>query len=121
MEKARNDKAIGSSLDAKVLLFVADGELKKQLNSLNLTDSLSGNGVDELRYLFLASQIELVKAVDEVRQANYWNELDWLAVGIVNADGEKCDRCWNYSTRVGEFSSDPTICERCNAALAGEF
>ena len=29
MEKARNDKAIGSSLDAKVLLFVADEDLKE--------------------------------------------------------------------------------------------
>jgi isoleucyl-tRNA synthetase len=95
--------------------------LKKQLESLNVTDRLSGNGVDELPYLFLASQVELVESLDQVREVTYSNELDWLAVGIVNADGEKCDRCWNYSNRVGQFSSDPTICERCHAALAGEF
>jgi isoleucyl-tRNA synthetase len=120
MEKARNDKAIGSSLEAKVLLYVLDSELKKQLESFNLTDSLSGNGVDELRYFFLASQVELVDSLDAVRKADYKSELDWLAVGIANADGEKCERCWNYSTRVGEFSSNPTICERCHAALADQ-
>jgi isoleucyl-tRNA synthetase len=120
MEKARNEKAIGSSLDAKVLLYVPDSNLKKQLESLNLTDNLNGNGVDELRYFFLASQVELVDSLDAVRKADYKSELDWLAVGIANADGEKCERCWNYSTRVGEFSSNPTICERCHAALADQ-
>ena len=33
------------------------------------------------------------------------------------AQGEKCERCWNYSTRVGESSRYPTVCERCVAAL----
>jgi isoleucyl-tRNA synthetase len=33
------------------------------------------------------------------------------------APGEKCERCWNYSTRVGESETYPTVCERCVAAL----
>ena len=43
--------------------------------------------------------------------------VDALAVAIEPADGEKCERCWNYSTRVGEFEKYPTVCERCSAAL----
>lgn len=121
MEKARNDKAIGSSLDAKVLLYVPNDELKELLQSYNLTDRLNGNGVDELHYLFLASQVELVDSPDTVRKADYQRELDWLTVGITNAEGEKCERCWNYSNQVGQFSNHPTICERCHAALAGDF
>ena len=88
---------------------------------MNPSDSLAGNRVDELRYLFLASQVELVDSADAIQSAEFKSESDKLAVGIVKADGEKCDRCWNYSTRVGEFSDDPTICERCVEALAGEF
>ncbi len=118
MEQARIEKAIGSSLDAKVLLYVTDDRLRQKLQSFNPTDSLSGNGVDELRYFFLTSQVELVDSVEVIEKAEYNSKDADLSIGIVKAEGTKCDRCWNYSTRVGEFPEDPTICERCNAALA---
>jgi isoleucyl-tRNA synthetase len=125
MEQARVEKAIGSSLDAKVLLYVSDDQLKKKLASFNPTDSLSSNGADELRYFFLASQVELVDSVEIIEKAEYNSKDNTVSIGIVKAEGAKCaakcSRCWNYSTHVGEFPEDPTICERCNAALAGEF
>ncbi|MBR8828491.1 MAG: isoleucine--tRNA ligase [Gomphosphaeria aponina SAG 52.96 = DSM 107014] len=121
MEQARAEKAIGSSLDAKVLLYVSDAELRSGLGGMNPADSLTGNRVDELRYLLLASQVELVDTAASIAQAEYRSESEGLAVGVVKADGQKCDRCWNYSPHVGEFVEHPTICERCNTALAGEF
>jgi isoleucyl-tRNA synthetase len=125
MEQARIEKAIGSSLDAKVLLYVTDTQLRQSLESFNPADSLASNGVDELRYFLLASQVELVDSVEVIEQAEYNSKDADLGIGIVKAEGTKCaakcSRCWNYSTRVGEFPEDPTICERCNAALAGEF
>ena len=121
MENARTQKVIGSSLDAKVLLYLADADFKQELEAFNLGDSLSGNLVDELRYFFLASQVELVDSKASIETANYTGESELVSVGIVKADGQKCDRCWNYSTHVGEFKDDPTICERCNSALKGEF
>lgn len=121
METARNDKAIGASLEAKVLLYVHDETLQQELELFNNCDSLTGNKVDELRYLFLSSQVELVSDISAIQTAEYKGESDFVSVGIVKADGEKCDRCWNYSTQVGKFADDPTICERCNAALKGEF
>ena len=39
-------------------------------------------------------------------------------VEIQRADGAKCERCWNYSTHVGESADYPTVCERCLKALA---
>jgi isoleucyl-tRNA synthetase len=39
-------------------------------------------------------------------------------VSVQRADGTKCERCWNYSTHVGENSDYPTVCERCVKALA---
>jgi isoleucyl-tRNA synthetase len=93
LEEARNAKAIGSSLDAKVVLTV-DSETTRFLIDY----------FDQLRYIFIVSQVEL-------------HEGDSTKVEIHKADGQKCERCWNYSVRVGEFKEYPTVCERCYEAL----
>ncbi|PSB24826.1 isoleucine--tRNA ligase [Stenomitos frigidus] len=121
LEKARADKAIGSSLEAKLLLYTADAELKQTLQALNPADSLSGNGVDELRYLFLTSQVELLDSTERLEGLKYSAQANALQIGVVDADGKKCDRCWNYSTHVGESAEHPLLCERCIPALEGEF
>ncbi len=121
MELARNKKMIGSSMEAKVLLHTSDQELRQQLNQLNPSESLGEQRVDALRYLFLASQVEILDSPEAIEKAEYKTQSGTLTIGIVKAEGGKCDRCWNYSTEVGAFSEDPTICERCNAALKGEF
>ncbi|NET07236.1 MAG: isoleucine--tRNA ligase [Symploca sp. SIO2B6] len=121
MEQARVEKMIGSSLEAKVLLYVPDIDLRRQLQALNREDSLSGNRVDELRYLFLASQVEVLDSPEAIGKLDYNSESEAIAVGIVKADGEKCDRCWNYSTHVGELKDHPSLCERCHGALEGSF
>ncbi|NEO16254.1 MULTISPECIES: isoleucine--tRNA ligase [unclassified Moorena] len=121
LEQARAEKMIGSSLDAKVLLYVKDQQLKQRLEAMNPSDSLSGNQVDELRYLLLASQVELVDSLEAIQTAAYRAESETIALGVVNAEGLKCDRCWNYGAKVGTIAEHPTICERCNAALAGNF
>jgi isoleucyl-tRNA synthetase len=140
MEQARTEKMIGASLDAKVLLYIPDVELRQQLQILNptvgaglgeSTDKIAvnpdtkpaqtRNHVDELRYLLLASQVELLESPEAMGGLKYSFQSDGLGVGIVKADGVKCDRCWNYSVRVGESSEDPTLCERCVPALQGEF
>ena len=94
LEKARTNKDIGSSLEAKVVIqpSAQDAELLEKY-------------ADQLRYLFIVSQVELGSKTDENR------------IEVQRADGSKCERCWNYSTRVGEFEKYPTVCERCAAAL----
>jgi isoleucyl-tRNA synthetase len=118
LDEARNQKMIGSSLDAKVLIYDGDSLLKSV--SLN-----NDNNVDELRYLLLVSQVELVASFDVIENSNYQGDLDLnqgkLKIAVVKADGAKCDRCWNYSLSVGKFTDDPTICDRCVSALKSEF
>ena len=121
MEEARQNKAIGSSLDAKVLLNLSDTDLKAKLAGYNPASSLDPQSVDELRYFFLASQVELTDSMDAIDAAEYKSTSETASIAIVKADGHKCDRCWNYSTSVGSFSDDPTICDRCDSALKGEF
>jgi isoleucyl-tRNA synthetase len=94
LEKARTNKDIGSSLEAAVVIQPSeqDAELLEKYAS-------------QLRYLFIVSEVGLGSKSDETR------------IQVKRADGTKCERCWNYSTRVGEFERYPTVCERCAAAL----
>lgn len=118
LEQARVEKMIGSSLEAKILLYISDAELLSAIKSLNASNS---NGVDELHYLFITSLVELVDAPEKLQGSKYNLQADRWRIGVLQADGQKCDRCWNYSTHVGENAAHPLICERCVAALAGEF
>ena len=123
LEQARSEKAIGSSLEAKALLYLADTGLHRTLDAMNPTDASAPGSVhvDELRYLFLVSQVEVLDTPDKLTTAKYRSEADHIGVGVVDAEGEKCDRCWNYSTDIGQFSEHPTICTRCVEALSGNF
>jgi isoleucyl-tRNA synthetase len=94
LEEARTAGEIGSSLMAKVILTV-DKETAMFLMSY----------FDDLRYIFITSQVEV-------------HEGAAFKVEVKAADGEKCERCWNFSTRVGESERYPTVCERCLTALA---
>jgi isoleucyl-tRNA synthetase len=99
LEEARIAKLIGSSLDARVEISAgahAYDRLKRHL--------------EDLRYLFIVSEVQLPEASVEM-------DAEEIAVTVARAHGEKCERCWNYSTRVGESSKYPTVCERCIAAL----
>ena len=109
MESARNGKAIGAPLEAKVSLVVSDVTQRSYLESLG----------DELRYLFIASQTKIVESLASDMQ--FTGEATGLQIAVVKADGEKCPRCWNYSTRIGESAEHPHICDRCVGALAGTF
>jgi len=93
LEEARTAKEIGSSLEAGVVL-TSDNETTRFLLDY----------YEQLRYIFIVSQVEV-------------REGDALNVEIQKADGTKCERCWNYSVHVGEFPNYPTVCERCIEAL----
>ncbi len=99
LEEARVAKVIGSSLEARVEIS-AGSHAYEVLN----------NHRDDLRYIFIVSEAELGEPHAEM-------DADVLEITVTRAHGEKCERCWNYSTRVGESSKYPTVCERCVAAL----
>ena len=109
LETARNGKAIGAPLEAKVLLAVSDSIVAQSLASLG----------DELRYLFITSQAALVAELPT--GSDYTGSVEGLQIAAINADGEKCPRCWNYSTHIGESVEHPDLCDRCVGALAGNF
>ena len=99
LEEARNNKLIGTGLEAQVLITAAD-PLRALLKRHEA----------ELRYLFIVSAVQ-------TRLAASPDGAEALKVEIKKAEGQKCERCWNYSIHVGENKNYPTICERCSAVL----
>jgi isoleucyl-tRNA synthetase len=103
LEVARNEKRINSGLEAKVLLS-ADPELTVKLKPY----------LAQLPALFIVSQVDFFSA----GSGGYKSEVvSHLEITVQKAAGTKCERCWNYSTHVGENTRYPTVCERCTEAL----
>lgn len=91
LEEKRNEKVIGSSLQAKVTVK-ANGE----------TFALLKKYEEQLASLYIVSEVVLEQS-----------ESDTLTVAVEHAAGEKCERCWNWSTTVGQDTRYPTLDARC--------
>ena len=99
LEEARNQKQIGKSLEAQVKVTASD-PFYPVLERYK----------PDLRYAFIVSQVELERGPSR-------NGAGHLAVEVAKAAGKECERCWNYSTRVGEDPKYPTLCERCTPVV----
>ena len=99
LETERANKLIGGPLEAQVKVSAPDPLY-----------SVLKRHEGDLRYLWIVSQTDLEKAPSA-------NGGSGIGVHVSKADGFKCERCWNYSTHVGEDATHPTVCERCSAAL----
>jgi isoleucyl-tRNA synthetase len=85
------------------------------------TPARQSNDIDELRYLLLASQVELIDDHSKLQGLAHQSTFAGGKIGVTTADGVKCDRCWNYSDTVGKNTEQPLICDRCVDALVGDF
>jgi isoleucyl-tRNA synthetase len=104
LEQARTAKLIGAGLEAQVLLAATPGPLRDLLRE----------EAAELATLFIVSRAQLV---DSLADGVASEPLPGLVIRVERADGEKCPRCWNYSTGIGSNAVHPEVCPRCAAAL----
>ena len=102
LEQARAEKVIGASLEAAVTLYCND-TVYSLLNSIPM---------DELADLMIVSQVELVKGEGGAASA-----VEGLGVAAAHATGEKCERCWKYSSSIGSHAAHPTLCARCASVV----
>ena len=111
-EAARKDKVIGSSLESKVVIRSSSPELLGLLSRYTASD----NGVDELRYLFICSQVELqdAEAAEGACEVEGFGNFE---ARIERAEGKRCARCWNYCDMVGSFADHEEVCERCHPVV----
>ncbi|MGZ5469648.1 MAG: zinc finger domain-containing protein, partial [Candidatus Aminicenantales bacterium] len=95
LEKTRESKLIGNSLEARVTLKApaADAAFLESRQAA-------------LAALFIVSQVEVERSAGAE-----------MAIEVVKAEGAKCERCWNYSTSVGTSADCPTFCARCEKAV----
>lgn len=108
IEQARTDKQIGGSLEASVTLFVDDALLQK-LQAL-------GN---ELRFVLLTSEVKVKPFAEAEDDAQQSDTISGLKILLAKAPGEKCPRCWHYTTDVGLDATHPALCARCVTNVAG--
>ncbi|MEO4323479.1 isoleucine--tRNA ligase [Staphylococcus aureus] len=102
LETARNEKVIGKSLEAKVTIASND--------KFNASEFLTS--FDALHQLFIVSQVKVVDKLDD--QATAYEHGD---IVIEHADGEKCERCWNYSEDLGSVDELTHLCPRCQQVV----
>ena len=105
LDEQRKSGAIGSGLQAKVVITTASGRDQNYFSSFK----------DILASVFIVSQVEL-KQVSSVMAplSEYFSQTE---VHIYPADGVKCARCWNWRTDVGQSALHPTLCARCTETV----
>ena len=96
IEPLRANKAVGSSLQAEVVLTAPEPVL----------GSLKTLG-EELRFAMLVSKITLQQG-------------DAFAAEVAASAAPKCERCWHYVATVGTVAGHKTVCARCAENVDGE-
>jgi len=94
IEPARQAKEIGSALDCRLELEIADPALRGLVEAHH----------EIAEEFFILS--ELVVQPGEVTQAK-----------VRPASNKKCARCWRHRPGVGASAEHPELCERCQEAL----
>ncbi len=102
LEVARNEKVIGKSLEAHITL--------SNSSEFDTVDFLSK--FNDLNQLFIVSKVDVV---DELTEGT---EYELVKVKVDHAEGEKCQRCWNYSDQLGSVNGLDHLCPRCQSVVA---
>ena len=101
LEAERQTGLIGHSLDARVLLNIANAEY-------SFIKDYTENEVSDL---FIVSQVKFVN--DNLAES----EIEGISISVEKASGEKCERCWKYDEEVGHNHNHPDVCPRCASVL----
>lgn len=102
LEDARAARQIGSGLEARVTVRGGDSMIAALKRYEAQGPAFPGN----LASLFIVSEVVLAEGGPETR------------VEVERARGRKCERCWNWSEKVGTFEVHPAVCERCAGVLS---
>ena len=106
LERERAQKTIGSSLQARVSVFVECPDLRHAIEGQDLAE------------IAITSQVEIVSG-PAPEGAFFLSDCAGVGVVVTPAQGEKCPRCWKVSFPVVQQNSpqDPSLCERCASVL----
>ena len=101
LEKARADKRIGKALEAHVTLATEDAALKAACENVNLAE------------ICIVSTCTWENP-EEGAEIGSGVNFPGLTIGVSEAKGEKCPRCWMHSVNADANG----LCPRCAAVIA---
>lgn len=102
IEVLRQDKKLGSSLQAKVEVACSQS-LYDQIKVIE----------DELRFVLITSEATLTVLESATSD-------DQFTVDVTVSEDEKCERCWHQRPDVGTHKEHETLCGRCVDNIDGE-
>lgn len=107
IELKRQTKEVGHSLDCDVYMYLSD-DLYEKLDPIK----------EFLREVFIVSSVKLFK-IDELKDIDVYKseEMEGVSICVEKAKGEKCPRCWVYSTEIGKYEKYSDVCPRCAKVL----
>lgn len=98
LEIKRKQKEIGTSVEARIDIFVKSERLRIMLRELG----------EEARRFFQVSSMSVKESKEEGME-----EYEIAAIKVMKASGTKCVRCWNFTDDVGIHEKHPQLCGRC--------
>ncbi len=103
LEIQRQNKVIGSSLEAAPVVHVEDAGTRKLMDMIDMDDLCITSGLR-------------VSSDPTPSDAFRLPEIEGVGVVFEAADGEKCQRCWKILPDVGRHAH-AGVCGRCDEAL----
>jgi isoleucyl-tRNA synthetase len=92
IEHARQEKLIGNTLEARVVLN-SDSDVTKKVSQ------------EELEEFFIVSDL----IIQQGKPAS---------ASVTKTQYKKCGRCWRHRSTVGASKAHPDVCDRCESVVA---
>jgi isoleucyl-tRNA synthetase len=108
LEPMRAGGSIGASLEAEVDLYLDDATLAALVPV-----------ADELRFLFITSELRLHAASAKPADAVAAEGAAGAFIVATASTAAKCVRCWHYRADVGTHAGHPELCGRCVTNVDG--
>ena len=97
IEKARQEKLIGSNLEGRVEVTLSKGHPVASI----------GESQDTLSEFLIVSDLSITEG-----------DTGKTTVTVTRTDHEKCERCWRFLPDIGRNEAHPTLCGRCTEVVA---
>jgi isoleucyl-tRNA synthetase len=91
IERARQEKLIGNTLEARVVLN-SDSDVTEKIDK------------EELEEFFIVSDLTIHQAKE-------------ASVSVTKTRYKKCARCWRHRPTVGASKAHPDLCDRCESVV----
>jgi isoleucyl-tRNA synthetase len=92
IERARQEKLIGNTLEARVVLH-SDSDVTNKISH------------EELEEFFIVSDLTIQQAKE-------------ASVSVTKTPYTKCARCWRHRSTVGASKAHPDLCDRCEGVVS---